>query len=106
MSQIPSPPPPPRPNPNLKSMSVNVGAITNNLGIIRLCALWLLYLINIFCGFYCLTRYLFLDFSASTIMAYQSALQSAASIIGVAGFVISLDIVVALLVYISRAQRK
>lgn len=113
MSQIPTPPPPPhQPNPPRyqgapipSQVQINLAPIANNWGLIKQIALWVLYLINIGCGIYCGIKYLFLDITklegGGQIAAIQQ-FQSLNSLIFVSGFVIWLDIVVALLVYISR----
>lgn len=83
---------------------MNFAPIANNWGWIRLIALWLLYFINIVCGIYCCFKYLFLDLTrlgGNAYAALQQA-QSLSSLIFVSSFVIWLDIIVALLVYITK----
>lgn len=111
MSQIPTPPPPHQPTPPRYQgapipgqVQINLAPIANNWGLIKQIALWVLYLINIGCGIYCTIKYLFLDITklaGGEFAAFQQ-FQSASSLVFVSGFVIWLDIVVALLVYISR----
>lgn len=113
MSQIPAPPPPathpsaPRqPGPVPGPVQTGYGVGTDYKGWICTIALWVLYFINIMCGLYCFLRYLSLDFDFSRLGGNPyGALQQAQSLVSLAfisGFVIWFDIIVAILVYITK----
>lgn len=127
MSQIPPPPPPQQPYPPVyqggpipAQVQINLAPIANNWGVIRLIALWLLYLINIACGIYCCIKYITLDLAEFVdllsmvgnpyallrrLPAIMQQLQSLGSFLSVSAFIIWLDVVIALLVYITRRSK-
>lgn len=127
MSQTTPPRPPQQPyppgyqgGPIPAQVQINLAPIVNNWGIIRTIALWVLYLVNIACGIYCCIKYFSFDFvqflgilnKAGNSYALlrrlpdiMEQLHSLGSFISISAFIIWLDIVIALLVYITRRSR-